>query len=90
MYDDNTGDKTDDKTKEYERIIEELKQKITVLEHQLVEKQPHKENQPNKRTTKQPGDPIASLLLTSEKAVFCRNTPDNTYIASPHLQSQPT
>ena len=25
-----------------------------------------------KRTTKQPGDPSASLLLTSEKAVFCK------------------
>ena len=24
------------------------------------------------RTTKQPGDPSASLLLTSEKAVFCK------------------
>ena len=28
----------------------------------------------NNQTTKQPGDPSASLLLTSEKAVFCKNT----------------
>ena len=27
--------------------------------------------QPNNQTTKQPGDPRASLLLTTEKAVFC-------------------
>ena len=30
----------------------------------------------NKRTLKQPGDPRASLLLTSEKAVFCNKLPD--------------
>ena len=27
------------------------------------------------RTNEQPGDPSASLLLTSEKAVFCKNCP---------------
>ena len=31
-----------------------------------------RDNRTNEQTTKQPGDPSASLLLTTEKAVFCK------------------
>ena len=37
----------------------------------------HGDERTNKRTTNQPGDPSASLLLTSEKAVLCNCTSDS-------------